>query len=347
MKKQYGVPMNTYGHILPKASQIVRIPKLSKEARKRLKWLDWYAAHNNNARLTCRHFGLSPDVFYRWKNRFNPYDLSTLEDNKITRTPHRVREAETDPGTVKRIKEIREAYPRWGKKKIWRILEREGLDTTISTVGRTLTRPREKGQLKEPAAVTSKLLRLKRKRKTRFHALPRDWDYVPKGPGDLIQIDTVYVYAMSGTKRFQFTACDYISKMTARCASTKATSNSAAKIIDILEERLPFNIKAIQIDGGSEFKAVFETECQKRGIILFVLPPHSPKLNGMVERMQRTSREEIYDILDWPDTINELNQLLEVQDKTYNTIRPHDSLDLLTPYEYYLANINKSKCVRA
>lgn len=346
MKKQYGVPMNTYGHILPKASQIARIPKLSKEAKKRLKWLDWYTAHNNNARLTCRHFGLSPDVFYRWKNRFNPYDLSTLEDDKITRTPHKTRNPETDASVVKRIKAIRENYPRWGKKKIWKILEREGVATTISTVGRTLTRLREKGQLKEPAAVTSKFLRLKRKRKTRFHALPRDWDYVPERPGDLIQIDTVYVYAMNGTKRFQFTACDYVSKMTARCASTRATSSSAAKIIDILEERLPFNIKAIQIDGGSEFRAVFETECQKRGIILFVLPPHSPKLNGMVERMQRTSREEIYDILDWPDTINELNQLLEKQDKIYNTIRPHDSLDLLTPYEYYLANINKSKCVR-
>jgi len=346
MKKQYGVPMNTYGHILPKASQMARIPMLSKSAKKRLKWLDWYAAHNNNARLTCRHFGLSPDVFYRWKNRFNPYDLLTLEDDKITRTPHKVRKPETDPAVIKRVKEIREAYPRWGKKKIWKILDREGIRATVSTVGRTLTRLRAHGRLKEPDAVISKLRRLKCKRKPRFHALPRDWDYKPIYPGDLIQIDTVYVYTMNGTKRYQFTACDYVSKMTARCASTRATSSSAAKIIDILEERLPFRIKAIQIDGGSEFKAVFESECQKRGIILFVLPPHSPKLNGMVERMQRTSREEIYDILDWPDTINELNQLLKEQDRIYNTIRPHDSLDLLTPYEYYLAVINKSRCVR-
>ena len=316
-------------------------------SKKRLKWLDWYAGHGENARLTCRHFGLSPDVFYRWKNRFNPYDLSTLEDDKITRTPHKVRKPETDPRIVKRIKEIREAYPRWGKKKIAKILEREDIEVKVSTVGRTLTRLRERGQLKEPAAVTSKLMRLKcRKRRSRFHALPRDWNYIPTSPGDLIQIDTVYVYTMNGTKRYQFTACDYISKMTARCASTRSTSSSAAKIIDILEERLPFEIKAIQIDGGSEFKAVFESECQKRGIILFVLPPHSPKLNGMVERMQRTSREEIYDILDWPDTIPELNQLLKEQDRIYNTIRPHDSLDLLTPYEYYLAVTNKSECVR-
>lgn len=346
MKRQYGVPMNTYSHILPKASQIARISKLSKEAKQRLKWLDWYESHDKNARMACRHFGLSPDVFYRWKNRFNPFNLSTLEDDKITRTPHKTRKPETDPTVVKRVKEVREEYPRWGKKKIWKILEREGVEAAVSTVGRTLTRLRDKGQLKEPAVVIARLQKVKRRRKSRFHALPRDWNYIPKDSGDLIQIDTVHVWFGQGCKRYQFTACDYISKMTARCASTRITSRSAAKIIDILEERLPFKIKAVQIDGGSEFKAEFEAECQKRSIILFVLPPRSPKLNGMVERMQRTSREEIYDIKDWPETVELHNQLLEEQDDIYNTIRPHDSLELLTPYEYYLTNINKSKCVR-
>jgi len=346
MKNQYGVSMNTYGHILPKASQLARIPKLSKEARKRLRWLDWHKRNGENARLTCRHFGLSPDVFYRWKNRFNPYDLNTLEDDKITRTPHKVRTSNADPVTIRRIKEIREQYPRWGKKKIWKILDREGIKTTESTVGRTLTRLRQRGQLEEPAVVLARLRKVRRRRKPRFHALPRDWSYIPVAPGDLIQIDTVYVYVKPGLMRYQFTACDYISKMTARCASTKNNSASAKKIIDILEERYPFKIQAIQIDGGSEFKSDFELECQRRGIILFVLPPRSPKLNGMVERMQRTSREEIYDIKRMPYGLEEHNSLLEDEDRIYNHIRPHDSLELLTPYEYYLKYINKSKCVR-
>lgn len=345
MKNRYGVPMNTYGSILPGAARISKIKKLSKEAKQRLKWMDWYEDHKGNARLTCRHFGIVPSVFYRWKNRFNPYDLYSLEDDKITRTPHTVRQPETDPAIVKRVKEIREEYPRWGKRKIWKMLDREGYDTTIITVGRTLTRLRAKGQLKEPAIVIARLEKGKRRQKQRFHALPRDWDYKPKEPGDLIQIDTVYVYPVPGERRYQFTACDYIGKMTARCASKTITSRSAKKIIDILEERFPFKIKAIQIDGGSEFKKEFEQECQNRDIILFVLPPRSPKLNGMVERMQRTSREEIYDIKAVSDNVDEHNQLLKEQDRIYNYVRPHDALDLLTPYEYYLATINKSKCV--
>jgi len=346
MKKRYGCSMKIYGNILIGAGKLSRIPQLSKEAKRRLKWMDWYKSHGRNARLTCRHFGLSPDVFYRWKNRYNPYNLLSLEDDKITRTPHNVRQPETDPAIEKRIKEIREEYPRWGKKKIWKLLDREEINTSIPTVGRTLTRLRERGILKEPPIVIARIEKGKRRRKPRFHAIPKDWDYQIINPGYLIQVDTVHVHPFPGIRRYQFTACDYITKRTARCAAKTITSRSAKKIIDILEERFPFKIKALQIDGGSEFKKEFELECQKRNIILFVLPPKSPKLNSMVERMQRTSREEIYDIMDVPEDIEAHNKLLEEQDRIYNFIRPHDSLDLMTPDEYYLNIINKEKCVR-
>jgi putative transposase len=345
MKNQYGVSMNTYGHVLPGAARISKIKSLSKEAKLRLKWMDWYIDHGKNARLTCRHFGIVPSVFYRWKNRFNPYNLATLEDDKITRTPHKIRQPNTDPAIIRRIKEIREEYPRWGKKKIWKILDREGYNTTIVTVGRTLTRLRENGQLKEPAIVIARINKGKRRNQRRFYAIPKDWSYKPTNPGDLIQVDTVHVYPLPGNRRYQFTACDYITKRTARCAAKTITSRSAKKIIDILEERFPFKIKAIQIDGGSEFKKEFELECQKRGITLFVLPPRSPKLNSMVERMQRTSREEIYDIQAVSEDIDEHNRLLEHEDYVYNFIRPHDSLDLLTPDEYYQNIIKLKECV--
>ncbi|MCK4487005.1 MAG: helix-turn-helix domain-containing protein, partial [Desulfobacterales bacterium] len=41
--------------------------ELSKRARQRLKWFDYYQSHAHNARLTCRHFDISPQTFYRWK----------------------------------------------------------------------------------------------------------------------------------------------------------------------------------------------------------------------------------------------------------------------------------------
>lgn len=58
--------------------------------------------------------------------------------------------------------------------------------------------------------------------------------------------------------------------------------------------------------------------------------------------MQRTSREEIYDFMPMPLDLEELNRLLIEQDYVYNYVRPHDSLDLATPNEYYLSTLIKA-----
>jgi hypothetical protein len=66
--------------------------------------------------------------------------------------------------------------------------------------------------------------------------------------------------------------------------SLGTTATSATEFLPHLQQPMPFPIRAIQIDGGSEFAASFKTACQQRGIRLFVLPPRSPALNGRVER---------------------------------------------------------------
>lgn len=97
---------------------------------------------------------------------------------------------------------------------------------------------------------------------------------------------------------------------------------------------MPFPIKVIQVDGGSEFQDAFEEECQKRGIKLFVLLPRSPKLNGHVERAQRTHTEEFYEVTNTTFDISKLNQALLKWEEVYNTVRPHQALGYLTPEEF-------------
>ena len=77
---------------------------------------------NQNARLTCRYFGISPKTFYRWWNRFDPYDLTTLEEE--SRRPRHVRQPQTPVAVVEAILELRTQYPRWGKKKLVVLLAR-------------------------------------------------------------------------------------------------------------------------------------------------------------------------------------------------------------------------------
>ena len=101
-----------------------------------------------------------------------------------------------------------------------------------------------------------------------------------------------------------------------------------------MEERTPNKIRSIQIDGGSEFQSVFEEECQNRGIELFVLPPRSPKLNGGVERANRTHTEEFYEVTESTFELADLRPKLLKWEYTCNNIRPNQALNYLTPAQY-------------
>jgi len=85
---------------------------------------------------------------------------------------------------------------------------------------------------------------------------------------------------------------------------------------------------------GKNFEAIFEEECQRRGIKLFVLPPRSPKLNGAVERVHRTHTEEFYEVTESSFDLPELREELLEWEQVYNTVRPHQALGYVTPLRF-------------
>jgi putative transposase len=107
------------------------------------------------------------------------------------------------------------------------------------------------------------------------------------------------------------------------------------KQICLPRARMPFPVRAIQVDVGSEFMAEFEEACRLRGIHLFVLPSPSPKLNGHVERSNRTHKEEFYYRLSYTDNLTQLNKLLRKWEDVHNTHRPHQALGQLTPLAFH------------
>jgi hypothetical protein len=72
---------------------------------------------------------------------------------------------------------------------------------------------------------------------------------------------------------------------------------------------------------------------------LLTLPPRSPKLNGAVERANRTHTEEFYEVTDAEATLADLRPALLAWETIYNTVRPHQALSYLTPAEF-LASID-------
>jgi len=332
----YLKPTRTYGSLIPGSEYLralVRQGKLSEEGAKRLRWMDHYARHGN-ARLTCRHFDISAQTFYRWKNRFDPEDLTTLEEE--SRRPHHVRKSMTPSPVEDQILELRNRYPRWGKDKLVVLLRKSGVRVSTSTVGRVMKRLKERGVLVEPLNIRQAREARKRRRKPRY-AIRRPKGYRIEAPGDLVQVDTLQIRLDSDDRRWQFSARDLISRWDVSIANRQATSYTASQFLEYMERKFPFPIRAIQIDGGSEFKKRFEEACRERMIRLFVIPPRTPKLQCYVERANRTHREEFYEVEDIGLTLQEHNKQLEQWDQTYNYVRPHQSLDYLTPAEYYQA----------
>lgn len=307
-------------------------PELSREGCQRLKWMDFYSHHEGNAALTCRYFGISRQTFYRWLGRFDPLNVRTLESR--SHRPRRLRKPTWSLGLCHATQVLRERYPRWGKDKLVVLLRREGWVVSTSMVGRILGHLRKRGLLKEPAR---QAISARKRSRLRPYAVRKPALYAVKEPGDLVELDTLDIRPAPRIIRKHFTARDTVSRWDVIEAHLKATSKAAASFLDTVAKRMPFPIKAFQVDGGSEFAALFEAECQKRGIRLFVLPPRSPKLNGSVERAQRTHTEEFYEVQDPSMHVPTLNRQLISWETVYNTVRPHQSLGQLTPQQFLQA----------
>jgi len=315
--------------VLTGSVRLRRTADLSREASRRLKWFDYYLAHGHNGRLTCRHFDISPQTFYRWKRRYNPKHLESLEEH--SRRPKCLRQPSYSMELVEAVLKLREEYPRWGKDKLVVLLQDEGISCSASTVGRIMRRLKERGVLKEP--MPNHVSARKRQRQ-RPYAVRKPKDYKVIQPGELVQLDTLDIRPLPGVVVKHFTAHDVISRWNVLSVHSRATATTGAHFLDVLESRMPFPVKAIQVDGGSEFEAVFEEECQKRGIRLFVLPPRSPKLNGGVERAHRTHTEEFYEVTESSFDITELRSALLEWEKIYDTVRPHQALGYMTPLKF-------------
>ena len=304
-------------------------PDLSRLARARLEMLDWHERHGRSVSRTARHFGYSRPTVYRWLGRYDRLRLETLEDRPSR--PRRRRRPTWTLAELAAVRRVRLLYPRWGKDRLRVLLRREGLALSASMVGRILARLRATGELREPAR---RRISARHPGWRRPHAVRKPRGLAALRPGDLVQVDTLDVRPVPGLVLKQFTARDVVSRWDVLELRSTASARAAVSILDALAERAPFTVRAVSVDNGPEFMADFEQACAERGISLYTLPPRSPKLNGCVERSNRTHTEEFYEVTDAEPDLAGLRPALLAWEETYNTIRPHQALGYLTPAEF-------------
>ena len=335
--------MQVYGSIIPGAATLARLlPEgaraarerrpASREARRRKAILDWHRENGEGVSLTARHFGYSRSTVYELLKRSKPGGPG-LEDR--SRRPRRVRQPTWSKELEARVLQLRQENPRWGKDTLTPILRREGVVVSVSMVGRILGKLKREGRLLPATTADPNIRSISYQRP---HAQRKPREYLPLAPGDLVQVDSADVRWTGLPHGYKhFSARDYVSRWDVLGVYGRATAVTAASFLEELQERMPFPVRAIQVDGGSEFKAEFEAACAAKGLLLFVLPPRSPKLNGRVERAQRTHKEEFYQVIEPPDGLADLRPQLLLQEQRYNTYRPHHALGFKTPQEWLLA----------
>lgn len=311
------------------ARQVPRAPSLSARAQARLRMLDWHFRHGRCVALTADHFGYSRPTVYRWLSRYDAHRLESLEDRSSR--PLRRRRPSWTLIQIEAVRELRERYPCWGKAKLAVLLRRAGVPIAASRVGRIMTYLRRRGVLREPAR---RRIGIRHRGYARPHAIRKPKGLRAERPGDLVQLDTLDVRPLPDLVLKQFTARDVVSRWDVLTLAPNARAMSAVAALDALAARMPFPVRAISVDNGSEFMAEFETECAARGIRLYTLPPRSPKLNGAVERANRTHTEEFYEVSAAEPELAALQAALADWEVCYNNVRPHQALGYLTPAEW-------------
>jgi len=281
--------------------------------------------------------GMSRATYYRRKKALRTYGLHAILNR--SKRPHKYRCSTIPKPTANLVLLIRKQNPTYGKSKIAIILQRDyGIKLSESSVGRLI----KSFVAKKLVPVSRSSIRKKRKRSFSKHA--KRWQYGMKSKtlGELVQIDHMSV-SKNQTNFKHFQAWDPTTKTLVAEVYSGATSSAAKKFLLKVIRDLPFKVKSIQVDGGSEFMRHFEEACFDNNISLYVLPPKRPQYNGGVERANRTLREEFYDNPNLlADSISTMKYELDAMIKKYNNFRPHHSLNGLTPLEYTTSILNNS-----
>ena len=293
-----------------------------------LRRLDLLRANGLTVAAASAVLGLARATYYRWRRQARG-GVERLAPR--SRRPHQARRPTWPAALIEAVQRLREDFPMGGRAKLVVLLRAEGFVMSESTVGRVLGHLVARGVV-QPVPVLRRAHTKLRRRRPHAQRLPKG--PVAACPGSLVQLDTLTITLQPGSSIKQFTAYCPRARWTVAKAVTRATSTAAARFLDKLQAEMPFAVTALQVDGGSEFMADFETACQAKQLPLFVLPPKSPKLNGAVERANGSWRYEFYAVYDLPGTLTELNPLIDSFQHLYNHFRPHGALHGLTPAQY-------------
>lgn len=265
-------------------------------------------------------YNASRHSVHRWINKYKSKGMDGLVDrpHKPISCPHKMTKT-----TEAKICKLRRAHPSWGPKRLVHELSKgKGPVPAQSSVYRALIR----NGLIEPG---------KRRRR------PSDYlRWERPRPMQLFQMDVMGVVKLAdGTKLMAVTAIDDHSRF---CVSAKfvqrATSRAVCSVFadtlarfGIPEQVLTDNGKVFTGRfGATQAEVLFDRICRENGIDHILTGVRSPTTTGKIERFHRTLRAELFSKAEF-QTIEQAQAALDKFVRSYNNVRPHQSIGMATP----------------
>jgi transposase InsO family protein len=282
-----------------------KLPRLRMEAVRLVR-------SGQSIRQVARHYGYEPSTVMRWVRRAEQDYLSgnvgiaTLS----SRPKHHPRELSEE--VVKQILEYRHRTRR-GAEFIHFLLQRDGVNVSLSSVKRTLSR--------------HGLTKYSQWKKWHEYS-PRP---LPELPGLLVEADTIHVGRKDGSQLYIYTLLDVYSRWAYAKPSLKISAGGGAKFVLNARETAPFVFKTIQTDHGPEFSKWFTKKLTEKDVVHRYSRIRTPNDNAHLERFNRTIQEEcIYHL---PHKLAVWQKEIPEYLHYYNNERPHMGINWKTPEE--------------
>lgn len=317
---------------------------LSREARKRLGWMYviLYECQGNTAKA-ARKIGISRVWLSLLKNKweFHRRDPRFLEPEsrapKDTSNRERISE-----NAEEKIIEIRKKYG-WGKDKLERVLER---DHKIKVGASTINRYLWKNNLINIKLSRKNQLAWKNKKESKRMKCRPPKAIKDYKPGALIEKDMKFIlksnefvnfekYRARENFFYQHTVIDSFTRIRAVGLCRESDSQTAVAVQEKAIERFPFPIACANTDNGGENEGNFSEYLEDKDVFRFYSRSGTPTDNPRVERSHLTDDVELWNRISKRKTFEEKESALRKWEHTYNCIRPHQALGMLTPMEFY------------
>jgi putative transposase len=229
------------------------------------------------------------------------------------------RKAAKDAAAVGRMRELSAQYPRYGYRRIRIFLGRDG---HRMSVGRAYRLWRAAG------------LQVPRKRSRKRVAAARPRPQAPCGPNQVWSYDFVFDRCANGQQLKCLTVTDEFTKE--GLAIDVDGRIRSPRVIDVLSQLVSARGAPafLRSDNGPEFvsKALLSW-IVAQGIGTALIEPGKPWQNGVAESFNGKFRDECLS-LEWFRSRAEAKVIIEAWRRQYNEVRPHSSLDYLTPTEF-------------